>query len=367
MGANPFTPNFGQIPRVLAGRDMLLDEMRNAFENAPGDPSLTSILVGARGTGKTSLLSQLANDAQGQGWVVVNVPCIDGMLENIVQGAANAAAHLIDAENGARLTGISLGQMIGLEWESADSVQPTWYARLSSLLDKLGNAGVGLLITVDEVRPSLSEMIELASYYQLCIREDRKIALLMAGLPAEVSSLLNDGSVSFLRRASQYHLGQIPDSDISLALQKTAASAEKGFTDEALCAAVAVSDGFPFMMQLVGYRSWQAAGEQPEITVAHVEIGIERAKADMRTRVLDSTLNELSEGDIRFLTAMLPDALESSTGKIAKRMGRTDSYASQYRRRLIERGIIEPASRGKVRFALPLLQEYLPEYLGIEE
>ncbi len=179
--------------------------------------------------------------------------------------------------------------------------------------------------------------------------------------------MLNDGSVSFLRRASQYHLGQIPDSDISLALQKTAASAEKGFTDEALCAAVAVSDGFPFMMQLVGYRSWQAAGEQPEITVAHVEIGIERAKADMRTRVLDSTLNELSEGDIRFLTAMLPDALESSTGKIAKRMGRTDSYASQYRRRLIERGIIEPASRGKVRFALPLLQEYLPEYLGIEE
>ncbi len=64
---------------------------------------------------------------------------------------------------------------------------------------------------------------------------------------------------------------------------------------------------------------------------------------------------------------MLPDVPESFTSEIAKRMGQTDSYASQYRRRLIERGIIELSSRGKVRFALPLLQEYLPEYLGIAE
>lgn len=155
--------------------------------------------------------------------------------------------------------------------------------------------------------------------------------------------------------------------DISLAMRQPAALAEKSFTDEALRSAVAISDRFPFMMQLAGGRSWQAAGDRPEITIAHVEAGIERAKVDMRTRVLDSTLNELSEGDIRFLTAMLPDVPESFTSEIAKRMGQTDSYASQYRRRLIERGIIELSSRGKVRFALPLLQEYLPEYLGIAE
>ena len=86
MARNPFTPNFGQVPRVLAGRDQLIDEIVSAFDNAPGDPSLTSILIGARGTGKTALLSLLANEAESKGWLAVNVPCVGGMLEEIFQG-----------------------------------------------------------------------------------------------------------------------------------------------------------------------------------------------------------------------------------------------------------------------------------------
>ena len=77
---NPFTPNFGQVPVVLAGRDQLIDEVSQAFDNAPGDPSLTSILIGARGTGKTALLSLLAGEDRSRGWLVVNAPCNEGML-----------------------------------------------------------------------------------------------------------------------------------------------------------------------------------------------------------------------------------------------------------------------------------------------
>lgn len=82
---------------------------------------------------------------------------------------------------------------------------------ITKYLDKLAAHDTGLLLTIDEADPELDEMIQIASVYQLLIRENRKIAVLMAGLPSHISALLNDRSVSFLRRASQYHLGKIED------------------------------------------------------------------------------------------------------------------------------------------------------------
>ena len=57
---NPFTPSFGKVPAVLAGRDLLLDDMTSAFEQGSGDPNLSTILMGARGTGKTALMTSIA-------------------------------------------------------------------------------------------------------------------------------------------------------------------------------------------------------------------------------------------------------------------------------------------------------------------
>lgn len=365
FGKNPFTPNFGQTPLVMAGRDMLISEITNAFDNAPGDPSLTSIFVGARGTGKTALLSLLANRAQSLGWIAVNVPCIAGMLEEIAQGAARAASNLLDVRDGAKLTGVSLGQVFGIEWEHAPEQQATWFIRMSDLLDRLQEQDVGLVITVDEVRPSLDEMIQLASFYQLFVREERKIALLMAGLPDAVSSLLDNESVSFLRRASRYQLDRIDDADVRFALEQTAGYAGREFEPSALEGAVEASGGFPFMVQLVGFRAWQASNGSDTIDDSAVSLGLDRARRDMETRVLKSSLDELSDGDLKFLEAMLVDEKMSFMSDVAERLGKSMGYASQYRHRLIERGIIGSRGRGKVGFDLPVLREYLPEYLEL--
>lgn len=82
MGKNPFTPTFGIVPAHLAGRRGVLKDMRQAFENGLGDPNLSTILIGARGTGKTALLSCIADEAQQRGWIVVNVAAGKGMLED---------------------------------------------------------------------------------------------------------------------------------------------------------------------------------------------------------------------------------------------------------------------------------------------
>ena len=135
----------------------------------------------------------------------------------------------------------------------------------------------------------------------------------------------------------------------------------KSIDDEALDEAVQGIGGFPFMMQLVGYRSWKAAGEG-DIKAEHVRRGIALAQSDMKNRVLKATLDELSERDLDFLLAMLQDGRASRTADIAVRINMTPGNTSIYRKRLLEQGVIEDARRGEVQFALPLLRKYLPEY-----
>lgn len=177
---------------------------------------------------------------------------------------------------------------------------------------------------MDEVSASLDEMISFAATYQLFVREGKRVGLLMAGLPHQVSALLRNQTVSFLHRSVQHRLS-----------------------------------GVPFMMQLVGYRSWDVSLGSCEITAKDVQRGVALAQGDLGQRVLEPTFYELSDGDLAFLRAMLEDQDVSLVADIAQRMGVASNYASQYRARLVEQGIIGTRGRGKIAFDMPNFKEFL--------
>lgn len=87
------------------------------------------------------------------------------------------------------------------------------------------------------------------------------------------------------------------------------------------------------------------------------------AEADMRTRVLKATLDELSNADLLFLQAMLRQEGASDASQIAQALGKNSAHVSTYRRRLLEQGVIAETGRGRFDFALPVLRSYLPEYI----
>lgn len=356
---NPFTPTFGTVPPVMAGREGLLARMRDAFENGPGDPNLSTVIVGARGTGKTALLSCIADEAQQAGWVAVDVVAASGMLEDILQRAAESASEFIPPDSGRRITGIDLAQVIGIQWENGKPVEANWRTRMNALFSTLSAHDVGLLITVDEVKATVDEMLQLASTYQLFVREGKKVALVMAGLPKHVSSLVGDDSVSFLRRARRCYLGRIGTAEVKAAFAKTVESAGKSIGDDALRAAADAIRGFPYMMQLVGYFAWIEARGTREITLADAERGAQLAVEDLSSGVLDATYRELSNGDRRFLFAMLQDPEKSRLADIARRMGKPNGYASTYKSRLTDQGVLEELPGGALVFAIPFFREYL--------
>lgn len=361
MSMNPFTPNFGQVPRHIAGRSQIISDIMNALDGNLGDPARTSILVGARGTGKTALLSYFAAEAEQHGWISINVTCIPGMLEDILQQVAYKAKEFVGKEKKGKIKGVSVGQLFSIEWETLKEDRQNWRTEITKVLDKFESEDIGLLITVDEVTASLGEMIELASIYQLLVRENRKISLLMAGLPSEVSSLLNDRSVSFLRRASNYNMGRIEDYEVEEAFENTVIDAGKEIKPEALTKAVGAVRGFPYMLQLVGYRAWQQAKNKKYINAEDVDKAIVKASNDFENRVLKATYKELSQQDIVFLKAMLEDENVTEISAIEKRIGKPSGYVSRYRARLIERGVIDSPRRGQVQFALPGMKEFLQE------
>lgn len=361
MTVNPFTPTFGRVPLLMTGRDAIVQEMEQAFENGSGDPNLSTIYTGARGTGKTALLLYLSRIASTHGWIAVNVAAIPGMLEDILEQTRQGAAQFLDTTDNPRLKSLTIGQLLGLEWENPEQRQGNWRTQMGKMITSLNDQGIGLLITVDEVNPKLDEMVHLAAVYQHFVGEEKKVGLLLAGLPGNVNSLLRNESVSFLRRANQHKLVRISDEDIAKGIKATIEEGGRSIAPKALSSAVEASEGFPYLMQLVGFQSWSKNPNNEVVSEEDVYWGITQAKDNFSERVLDATFYDLSAIDLRFLQAMLLDKKESRLSDIASRMGETSNYISTYKRRLIEQGVIGERGSSYVVFELPGFREYLEE------
>lgn len=358
---NPFTPSFGEVPLVMAGRDVLIREFDRSFSSPTRRPSLTTIISGARGTGKTALLTLVEEHAQQRGWISVDLVSLPGLLEDAYEQSLHRAKHLLSKiEGGAHLSSLGIGPVsVGITREEVS--EPSWRTRMGTLIDRLTQAGSGLLLTVDEITPNLDELIQLAAIYQLFVRENKRVALLMAGLPHNTSQLLRDKSVSFLRRAENVKLGRIADFEIKKALCDTFAHSDRTISQDILDEAVELIDGFPFMMQLVGFRIWEEGQGAGLIDDVRARKGMNFAKEEMKSRILLASYQELSPMDRKFLRAMAEDSQTSSLPEIAQRLGKTNSYATQYKNRLLEHGLIEQQGSGTLAFALPALREFLLE------
>jgi Mn-dependent DtxR family transcriptional regulator len=84
-----------------------------------------------------------------------------------------------------------------------------------------------------------------------------------------------------------------------------------------------------------------------------VDASVRQARRDLIESVHKTILKPLSDKDREFLYAMTQDQDISSMADIRNRMGVSAAYVQQYRIRLMESGVIDQVSRGKVEFAVP--------------
>lgn len=362
VSTNPFKPSAGATPPLLIGRQPMIDAVADSIDEGPGAPGRLTIFTGARGVGKTVMLNEVEDVSLERGWLCINETATGGLMARLAEHVKVIAD---DREPRARrrVTEVTLPMGLGgIKAEPTPELSVGVRRQLSTLLDQLRRTHSGLLLTIDEVHGAArNELREVAAITQHLIREDRQFALVLAGLPSAVSSLLSDDVLTFLRRADKQVLSDVPIDEVEDALVATISQNGRSIDPIAGTLAAEATGGYPFLVQLVGYHVWRS-GAGSKITVADAETGIAAARRRLGSLVHETALSDLSDIDRTFLVAMAPDGGPSRMGDIVKRMGVGPQYAQVYKGRLVEAGMIVPAGHGKVDYALPYLRDFLREH-----
>ena len=360
---NPFRPSFGVAPRVLAGRDDVLDDFDIALDEGPGSPMRSVLVSGARGIGKTVVLGELEDRARTRGWLVLRLPEGPGMLAELEESLLPGL--LVDHDPEAvrrRLTGASIGGLGSIKTEVDDrfAVRESLGRMLERLATLVGEHDAGLLLTLDEVQAARPEALaRLASAYQHLVRDEHDVAFAAAGLPAGIDALLDQPGSTFLRRAERIYLAPLTDEQVARAAVDTVRDAGRVISEEARTRLTQIAHGYPYLLQLVGYHAWRGAGDDPVITQQDVERTLPVVVERMSRLVHGPALRGVPEGQLAYLRAMAQDDGPSSTGEIGARLGVTKGHQNVQRSRLIERELIEATGHGLVDFSLPYLREHV--------
>ena len=358
MARNPFSPSWGVDPPVFVGRDEVLRAVEEALTDGPGSPDRAMLVTGVRGVGKTVFLRQAAAVAEQHGWLCVDIDTNPLMLEHFLGKLADRASRYGNVDRKA-LTSIGIaGFSIGME--STEPMPVSWDVRMERAIDLLREAGVGLLLTIDEVTPASPEFDTLAqAWKRIRGRRDNDAMIIMAGVPEAVGRLVNPppGSVtSFLDKSRQHTLDLLTAEQARDALLIPIRDTGKTIDLDALDLAVSVSRGHPYTLQLLGWTMWKQALDGV-ITIDHAHAASGQI-AEVTTS-FDLIMRDRTRAEREYLHAVALDDGPTPTRAVAARLGRAPSDVNFARRRLLDAGLLTSPSRGQIDIAVPGLRDHL--------
>jgi len=350
---NPFHPQFGRRPDLFIGRDDIIRDFIAGLDNL-NDPYRTTVVTGIRGSGKTALLAGIKERIDPKRYAVVDVTVGNELNQSIIdqlQLAVNAPQR--------RVTGASVGALgfgIGME-TSLKECQHGFRYYLSLLVEELAKHKKGVVFLVDEVHNAVPDTREFVTSYQHLVRDKADVALLMAGLPQAVNSVLNDRILTFMHRANKIVLDCISLMLVRHLYKKTFTEVGFTYTEGSLELAADATFGFPYLIQLIGYYIWNSGCAKIDEQV--VEEAVLNSKADLYKNVYQLMLRESSARDQDYLFAMLEDENATSIRVLSVRVGASAGTSSRYRERLIEGGFVVASARGYLKLAPPYFKEFL--------
>jgi len=358
---NIFKPTFGNRPQRIIGREEIINDFELGLLSESGHPNRASFLIGQRGTGKTALLLEFAERAKAMDFIAVRVTASERMLDEILQIIQVEGIEFIKGSK-RKIKSVSaggLGFSFGLTFSDEVEKKYSFRIKLTMLLDELANYNKGILLLVDEVTSSSPEMRELATTYQHLVGDGKNIAIVMAGLPGAVSSVLNDDILTFLNRARKVNLAPIQLNEIREFYLECFTGLGIDIGSEKLEMAVSTTRGYPYLLQLIGFYILKYIGSHKSVDDVNFDIAIKCSKQDLIENVFQPCLKSLSDKDIEFLKAMAEDDDDSMVANIGKRLGESHGHIQAYRKRLIAAGVIISERRGRLSITVPFLNEYL--------
>ncbi|QBR75688.1 ATP-binding protein (plasmid) [Microbacterium sediminis] len=359
---SPFSPGYGRRPLVFGGHKEELDELTEVFRTLDFGENHSVLISGLRGAGKTSMLTMLQDAALEHGWLVISDDASSGLMERVMDTAIPSLLDKLEPATRTRLAGLGIWQL-NAQLQYVDrhrQVKPLLRTDLIALSEHIGQAGI--LITIDEVSSGKTRLRELSRFaleVSHALQGGANVMIVFAGIKVDLDALLEQVHTTFLRRSKQLDFRRLTPKETRRVLEESIRIGGREIEEEALVRLVAVSQGYPYLVQLVGDYAWRNTPSALRISVADAEVAHEKAIKAVQRRVISRVYQDLSEKDREFVQAMAQDHGRSKISDIVNRMGVSAQYVQVYKRRLIDTGYVKADGHGYVAFSLPYLGDYV--------
>ena len=344
MKSNPFTLTFGKNPSENVSRSEIAEGIIDTF-NSSNPVSQAYLIEGVRGCGKTVLMTIIEKKlAQKADWITIDLNSTQDLMTDFAMRLLDACKNFSDIlKNGFNISVAGFGIGVNGSAQNQDNV-----SIIETLLSSLKKKGKKVLITIDEVMNG-DNMRHFASEFQIFLRKDYPIFLLMTGLYENISMIQNDPALTFLLRTPKINLEP-------LSLMQIARQYQRIFeTDKETAKKLAkITKGYAFAFQAFGLLYFEYHDTLP------LEKILQKFDEMLDAFVYKKVWSGLSEQDRNVILAIGDE--KAKVGDVCKRAGMTSATFSKYRERLLNRGLILAKEHGYVELILPRFAEVAGYY-----
>ena len=329
---------FGKEPNQVISRSPQLSEVSFAFQE---DESNIYMVTGVRGSGKTVFMNEIAGEFQAEEeWVVVELNSTGNLLQDLLE-ALSSDQHMAKIFQNASINLSFFG--VGSAVKNSVPISSVQVA-LEKMLSSLKKHGKRVLVCIDEI--TVTEQLKLfAGTFQILIRKDLPLYLIMTGLYENVDDLRNQKNLTFLYRAPKLEIRPL-NLEIVANNYRNVLNVD---TDTSVQMAN-LTKGYSYAFQVLGYFTWKNEGDYTK--------AIPLLKQYLEENVYEKMWIEISGKDRQLLYGVA----RSESGKakeIKEIVEMSDDAYSVYRDRLIKKGLVDGSGHGYLRLTLPYFGEYI--------
>lgn len=342
---NPFTLSFGMEPNEIISRYELMETIVGNFESK-NPISHAYLIEGIRGSGKTVLMTSIAKKLrQKKDWIVVDLNSTQDLLEDFAMRLLDSSKKLTDfLKKGFSFTLAGFGIGVNGENKNRDAV-----SLIEEILSTAKKKNKKIFITIDEVMNG-NNMRHFASEFQIFLRKDYPVFLLMTGLYENIYAIQNDPALTFLLRTPKVNLEPLSLLQISKEYQRifeTDKESAKGLAK--------ITKGYAFAFQAFGLVYFE---NKDKLSLEKILLQFDDLLDDF---VYKKIWSGLSEQDKNVIIAIGDE--KSKVSDVCKKLNMTNATFSKYRERLLNRGIIRAQEHGFVELILPRFANVAEMYM----